>query len=58
MLFSVFLFVLLCGSSPAAGEIFTALADMEGLVKTEQELVNHLQSYINEEEARIQRLKM
>nr|CAH0108384.1 unnamed protein product [Daphnia galeata] len=39
------------------GEVFTALSDMEGLVSTELELVRHLDSYIQEEETRLRRLR-
>ena len=39
------------------GEVFTALSDMEGLVNTELELVKHLDSYIQEEETRLRRLR-
>jgi prolyl 4-hydroxylase len=39
------------------GEIFSALADMEGLVSTEFELVKQLDNYIQEEEIRLKRLR-
>lgn len=49
--------LLLLQSQNAVGEVFTALADMEGLVATEHELVKHLENYIQSEETRLQRLK-
>lgn len=39
------------------GEMFTALADLEGLVSTELELVRHLDNYIQAEESRLKRLR-
>jgi len=41
----------------AYGEIFSSLADMEGLVSTEFELVKQLDNYIQEEEIRLKRLR-
>jgi prolyl 4-hydroxylase len=51
------IFLILSLSHLVHGEIFTALADMEGLVQTELEIVRHLENYISTEEARISRLK-
>ena len=39
------------------GEIFTALADMEGLVTTELQLVRHLEDYIKAEETKLERMR-
>ena len=39
------------------GEVFTALVDMEGLVRTELELIQHLDNYIQAEEVRLKKLK-
>ena len=51
------LLLLLLQPQTAVCEVFTALADMEGLVATELELVRHLDNYIQAEELRLQRLK-
>lgn len=40
-----------------SGEVFTAIADMEGLVSTEAELVRNLENYIQAEEQRLQLIK-
>ncbi|KAI9553536.1 hypothetical protein GHT06_021454 [Daphnia sinensis] len=40
-----------------SGEMFSALADLEGLVSTEFELVKQLDNYIQEEETRLKRLR-
>ncbi|EFX85841.1 hypothetical protein DAPPUDRAFT_208740 [Daphnia pulex] len=48
---------LLMQSNAVFGEVFTALADMEGLVSTELELVRHLDNYIQAEEIRLKRLR-
>lgn len=49
-----FLFLL---QSRVFAEMFTALADMEGLVSTELELVRHLDNYIQAEETRLKLLR-
>ena len=36
-----------------SGEVFTAVADMEGLISTEAELVRNLENYIQAEEQRL-----
>lgn len=40
-----------------SSEMFSALADMEGLVSTEFELVKQLDNYIQEEETRLKQLR-
>lgn len=54
-LLSAIIFVL--QTRTARGEIFTALADMEGLVSTEQELVKQLDNYIQKEETKLKQLR-
>ena len=49
--------LLLAPISLVTGEVFTAIADMEILVDTKFELINRLESYIHEEETRLQRVK-
>ncbi|XP_057378427.2 prolyl 4-hydroxylase subunit alpha-1-like [Daphnia carinata] len=44
-------------TAAVSGDMVTALADMEGLVSTELQLVKHLENYIQEEETRLTRLK-
>lgn len=53
----VLVLVLVMQYNTVLGEVFTALSDMEGLVSTELELVRHLDSYIQEEETRLRRLR-
>ena len=43
--------------SLVCGEMFTALVHMEGLVELEEQLVQHLKSYIRKEEERLGELK-
>jgi prolyl 4-hydroxylase len=40
-----------------SSELFTALADLEGLVSTELELARHLENYIQDEEIRLKQLR-
>nr|CAH0108398.1 unnamed protein product [Daphnia galeata] len=49
--------ILVAQSKTAFGDVFTAIADMEGLVAAEFELVKHLDTYIQEEEKRMKQLK-
>ena len=51
------LIILVAQSKTAFGDVFTAIADMEGLVAAEFELVKHLDTYIQEEEKRMKQLK-
>ena len=53
----MFAFFLLVQSHAVSSELFTALADMEGLVSTELELVRHLDNYIQDEEIRLKQLR-
>ena len=41
----------------ASSEVFTALVDMEELVRSELELLKFMKTYIGLEEARIEQLK-
>ncbi|XP_046453899.1 prolyl 4-hydroxylase subunit alpha-1-like isoform X1 [Daphnia pulex] len=52
---SALILILQCHA--ACGEIFSSLADMEGLVSTEFELMKQLDNYIQEEEIRLKRLR-
>ncbi len=52
---SALILILQCHA--AYGEIFSSLADMEGLVSTEFELMKQLDNYIQEEEIRLKRLR-
>jgi prolyl 4-hydroxylase len=49
--------ILVAQSKTAFGDVFTAIADMGGLVAAEFELVKHLDTYIQEEEKRMKQLK-
>lgn len=49
--------VLFLQSNVVLGEMFTALADLEGLVVTELELVKQLDTYIQEEENKLKLLR-
>ncbi|EFX85916.1 hypothetical protein DAPPUDRAFT_45616 [Daphnia pulex] len=49
--------ILFLQSSVVLGEMFTALADLEGLVLTELELVKQLDTYIQEEENKLKLLR-
>ena len=40
-----------------SGEVFTALADMEKLIATEQTIIKHLEDYIEGEANKIERMK-
>lgn len=51
------LILLVTQSKTAFGDVFTAMADMEGLIATEFELVKHLDTYIQEEEKRMKQLR-
>ncbi len=51
------LILLVTQSKTASGDVFTAMADMEGLIATEFELVKHLDIYIQEEEKRMKQLR-
>lgn len=51
------LILLVTQSKTAVGDVFTAMADMEGLIATEFELVKHLDTYIQEEEKRMTQLR-
>ena len=51
------LILLMAQSKTAFGDVFSAMADMEGLVATELEIVKHLDNYIQEEEKRMTQLR-
>jgi prolyl 4-hydroxylase len=54
---TVFALFLLLQPHTVSSELFTALADMEGLVSTELELARHLDNYIQDEETRLKQLR-
>jgi prolyl 4-hydroxylase len=53
----VFSLLLFLQPHTVSSELFTALADMEGLVSTELELARHLDNYIQDEETRLKQLR-